>query len=107
MKLNTLLVTLMFGLALTACNPPHNVHPTIEDTTNQPSGFPPTTSGGLLTNCVSPYGKQITFYESHKQIVHPASFPQLTVWQIEDVNGQHWVINEFEIKDYKCTTDKV
>lgn len=103
MKLNTLLFTIMLGLSLTACQT-SVTRPTVIE---QPSGFPPTPEDGILYNCDSPYGKHLTFRESHRKETHPAAFPNLTVWEIEDVNGVHFLINEFEMKDYKCTTDKV
>lgn len=97
----------MLGLSLTACQLTEPRPTTPKDVTEQLTGFPPSTGSGLLYNCDSPYGKHLTFRESHRKETHPAAFPNLLVWEIEDVNGVHFIINEYEMNDYKCTTDKV
>lgn len=64
--------------------------------------------GSVLVNCTYKYDYKynIHFLESNKVVYHPPAFPTLTVYQIVDIYGKHWAINEYDWLNYTCTSEK-
>lgn len=63
-------------------------------------------AGDVLYRCSYKYDSKynVEFLERNKADYHPPALPELLVYRITDTNGGKWSINQYDWKNYTCTS---
>ena len=107
MKFLFLVATLLLSTSCTAQEQPTT--PTTVTTVVPAIVTPTTGTPGVLYRCAYKYESKydIEFLESNRVEFRPPALPELLVYRITDTRGQRWSINEYDWKNYNCTTTTI